>query len=126
MSAAGRPVPHESARGHVTGQALYVDDLAGLDAGSLGQGAQHVRREDDRMHGVEAALAQPHRGAYRADDDCVTQIYSPVTWLTSILRPPGAGVVRPRQWPRPAGMLDPCSVLRPRPTSGGCRRPCRW
>ena len=29
MSASGRPVPHESAHGHVTGQALYVDDLAG-------------------------------------------------------------------------------------------------
>jgi xanthine dehydrogenase large subunit len=26
---AGRPVPHESARGHVTGEALYTDDLAG-------------------------------------------------------------------------------------------------
>jgi xanthine dehydrogenase large subunit len=25
----GRPVPHESARGHVTGEALYTDDLAG-------------------------------------------------------------------------------------------------
>jgi xanthine dehydrogenase large subunit len=29
MSAAGRPVPHESARGHVTGRALYADDLVG-------------------------------------------------------------------------------------------------
>jgi xanthine dehydrogenase large subunit len=29
MSAAGRPVPHESARGHVTGEALYTDDLVG-------------------------------------------------------------------------------------------------
>ena len=29
MSTAGRPVPHESARGHVTGEALYTDDLAG-------------------------------------------------------------------------------------------------
>jgi xanthine dehydrogenase large subunit len=29
MSVAGRPVPHESARGHVTGQALYADDLVG-------------------------------------------------------------------------------------------------
>ena len=29
MSAAGRPVPHESATGHVTGQALYTDDLVG-------------------------------------------------------------------------------------------------
>ena len=26
---AGRPVPHESARGHVTGTALYTDDLVG-------------------------------------------------------------------------------------------------
>ena len=26
---AGRPVPHESARGHVTGSALYTDDLVG-------------------------------------------------------------------------------------------------
>lgn len=27
MTIAGAPLPHESARGHVTGQALYVDDL---------------------------------------------------------------------------------------------------
>jgi xanthine dehydrogenase large subunit len=27
MSVAGKPVPHESARGHVTGEALYTDDL---------------------------------------------------------------------------------------------------
>ena len=29
MSTAGRPVPHESAQGHVSGRALYADDLAG-------------------------------------------------------------------------------------------------
>ena len=29
MTNAGRPVPHESARGHVTGDALYTDDLVG-------------------------------------------------------------------------------------------------
>jgi len=29
MSVTGRPVPHESARGHVTGAALYTDDLVG-------------------------------------------------------------------------------------------------
>ncbi|MEO8078056.1 MAG: xanthine dehydrogenase molybdopterin binding subunit [Acidobacteriota bacterium] len=29
MTLAGRPVPHESARGHVTGAALYTDDLLG-------------------------------------------------------------------------------------------------
>ena len=27
MSIVGKPVPHESARGHVTGEALYTDDL---------------------------------------------------------------------------------------------------
>jgi xanthine dehydrogenase large subunit len=27
MASAGKPVPHESARGHVTGEALYTDDL---------------------------------------------------------------------------------------------------
>ena len=29
MKIAGKPVPHESARGHVTGDALYTDDLCG-------------------------------------------------------------------------------------------------
>jgi xanthine dehydrogenase large subunit len=29
MAIAGRPLPHESARGHVTGAALYTDDLLG-------------------------------------------------------------------------------------------------
>ena len=27
MTIAGKPLPHESARGHVTGAALYTDDL---------------------------------------------------------------------------------------------------
>ena len=29
VSISGKAVPHESARGHVTGEALYTDDLAG-------------------------------------------------------------------------------------------------
>jgi xanthine dehydrogenase large subunit len=29
MTTAGKPLPHESARGHVTGEALYTDDLLG-------------------------------------------------------------------------------------------------
>jgi xanthine dehydrogenase large subunit len=29
MTVSGKPVPHESARGHVTGEALYTDDLLG-------------------------------------------------------------------------------------------------
>ena len=29
MPITGQPIPHESAHGHVSGDALYVDDLAG-------------------------------------------------------------------------------------------------
>ena len=35
MSAAGKPVPHESARGHVTGDARYTDDLLARFPGLL-------------------------------------------------------------------------------------------
>ncbi len=35
MTNAGRPVPHESAHGHVTGGALYTDDLVGRYSGLL-------------------------------------------------------------------------------------------
>jgi xanthine dehydrogenase large subunit len=35
MKSAGHPVPHESARGHVSGAALYTDDLAGRFPGLL-------------------------------------------------------------------------------------------
>ena len=35
MKSAGDAVPHESARGHVTGEALYTDDLVGRFPGLL-------------------------------------------------------------------------------------------
>ncbi len=35
MSGSGTPIPHESSRGHVTGDALYVDDLCGRFRGLL-------------------------------------------------------------------------------------------
>src|SRR5215831_11407064 len=35
MKIAGKPVPHESARGHVTGEALYTDDLLARFPGIL-------------------------------------------------------------------------------------------
>ena len=35
MNPAGKPVPHESARGHVTGEALYTDDLLARFPGAL-------------------------------------------------------------------------------------------
>src|SRR5690625_6382837 len=34
-SAVGMAIPHESAAGHVTGTALYTDDLAGRSSGAL-------------------------------------------------------------------------------------------
>ncbi len=35
MKIAGQPVPHESAAGHVSGDALYTDDLCGRFPGIL-------------------------------------------------------------------------------------------
>src|SRR5690242_12959869 len=35
MIIAGQPLPHESARGHVTGDALYTDDLIARFPGTL-------------------------------------------------------------------------------------------
>ena len=35
MKIAGQPVPHESARGHVSGEALYTDDLLARFPGVL-------------------------------------------------------------------------------------------
>ena len=46
MTTAGRPVPHESARGHVTGAALYTDDLVG--------------RFPDLLHAWPVFAAHPH------------------------------------------------------------------
>ncbi len=30
MPSIGRPIPHDSARGHVTGEAAYIDDLPAI------------------------------------------------------------------------------------------------
>ena len=66
MPSIGKPVPHDSAVGHVTGQARFIDDLPAL-AGELSVGfvgspvaAGKLVRTD-----VSAALAVPGRGTYR-------------------------------------------------------------
>ena len=50
MKIAGQPVPHESARGHVTGEALYTDDLvralSGDSARLAGAGAARACAAD--------------------------------------------------------------------------------
>ena len=48
MKTAGTPLPHESARGHVTGEALYVDDLCGRFPQSAARLAGAVRRMPTR------------------------------------------------------------------------------
>jgi xanthine dehydrogenase large subunit len=61
MSAAGRPVPHESARGHVTGGALYTDDLVGRFPRLLHAWPVLAPHAHARLASLEtaAALAQP-------------------------------------------------------------------
>jgi xanthine dehydrogenase iron-sulfur cluster and FAD-binding subunit A len=63
MKIVGKAIPHESARGHVTGAALYTDDLEAL-AGGWTEGAVA------RVRDILAATLRPigdHRGsaAYR-------------------------------------------------------------
>jgi xanthine dehydrogenase large subunit len=53
----GRALPHESARGHVTGEALYTDDLLGRFAGALSAWpvmAPHARARVEGIDGREA------------------------------------------------------------------------
>jgi xanthine dehydrogenase large subunit len=61
MTIAGKPVPHESARGHVTGEALYTDDLLARFPGLLHAWpvtAAHAHARVTRID-VAAALDEP-------------------------------------------------------------------
>jgi len=61
MTVAGKPVPHESARGHVTGEARYTDDLLGRFPGLLHAWpvtAPHAHARVTRID-VAAALDEP-------------------------------------------------------------------
>jgi xanthine dehydrogenase large subunit len=70
MPSAGKPVPHDSALGHVTGQAPYIDDLRPL-AGELIVGFVGSPVAAGRLLGIDAtaALAVPGVvGVYTAAD----------------------------------------------------------
>jgi xanthine dehydrogenase large subunit len=62
MSLAGRPVPHESAQGHVTGTALYTDDLAGRFPGLLHAWPVLVPHAHARVTAVDPAAAMAVAG----------------------------------------------------------------
>ena len=102
MKAAGAPLPHESARGHVTGEALYVDDLSGRYPGLLHawpvcapHAHAHVTSLDvfDALaeHGVVAVLThadvpgEADSGANRRDEPLfpneVLYHHQPVAWV---------------------------------------------
>jgi xanthine dehydrogenase large subunit len=61
MSAVGKPLPHESARGHVTGAALYTDDLLPRFAGLLHAWPVHAPHAHARLTrlATEGALEVP-------------------------------------------------------------------
>jgi xanthine dehydrogenase large subunit len=61
MRIVGRPIPHESAREHVTGRALYTDDLAGRFPGLLHAWPVHSPHSHARVLEIrpEAALCTP-------------------------------------------------------------------
>jgi len=61
MRIVGRPIPHESAREHVTGRALYTDDVAGRFPGLLHAWPVHSPHAHARVLEIrpEAALRTP-------------------------------------------------------------------
>jgi xanthine dehydrogenase large subunit len=62
MKAAGRPVPHESARGHVTGDALYTDDLVGRFPHVLHAWPVLAPHAHARLTSLDASAAQEEPG----------------------------------------------------------------
>jgi xanthine dehydrogenase large subunit len=62
VTIAGRPVPHESARGHVTGDALYTDDLIGRFPGILHAWPVLAPHAHAILRSIDAAPAQQQPG----------------------------------------------------------------
>lgn len=126
MKLAGRPVPHESANGHVTGAALYTDDLLNRFPGTLHAWPvmgkhPHARVIDIDMSaavrspGVVATLTgkdvpgNGNSGASRLDEplfpDEVLYYGQPVAWVlgeTLETARKGAAAVKVRYEPLPA------------------------
>src|ERR1700733_12883866 len=69
MRVAGQPLPHESARGHVTGEALYTDDL--------------VLRFPGILHAWPVLSPHPHAFVVRLDADAAMEITGVIATLTA-------------------------------------------
>jgi xanthine dehydrogenase large subunit len=93
MSGAGKAVPHESARGHVTGEALYTDDL--------------VMRFPGILHAWPVLAAHTH--ALVTDLDVTPALAAPgVCTVLSGADVPGEGDCGPNRHDEP---LFPCEVM---------------
>jgi xanthine dehydrogenase large subunit len=62
MSELGKPLPHESAVGHVTGSALYTDDLAGRFPGTLEAWPVTAPHAHARVKSIATAAAEAAPG----------------------------------------------------------------
>jgi xanthine dehydrogenase large subunit len=62
MTVVGHPLPHESARGHVTGEALYTDDLLGRFTSVLHAWPVTAPHAHAHVLSVDAAPAMEERG----------------------------------------------------------------
>jgi len=126
MKPVGRSIPHESARGHVTGEALYTDDLTGRFPGLLHAwpvAAPHAHARLTSLDpsaalaedGVTATLSagdapgEADSGANRRDEPLfpneVMYHHQPVAWVlgeTLEAAQRGAALVRAEYEPLPA------------------------
>ncbi len=62
VTALGRGVPHESAIGHVTGHALYTDDLLPRRSGALFGWPVTVQHAHARVRSIDTSAAELHPG----------------------------------------------------------------
>ena len=93
MTIAGRPLPHESARGHVTGEALYTDDL--------------LARFPTLLHAWPVTASHAHARIKRLDAAPALDEPGVVTTLTAA-DPPGEGDTGPSRHDEP---LFPAEVM---------------
>jgi xanthine dehydrogenase large subunit len=93
MNAVGQPLPHESARGHVTGEALYTDDL--------------LRRFPGILHAWPVMAPHAHAEVVSVDFAPALDVRGVVTTITAVDLP-GEGDTGPNRHDEP---LFPSEVL---------------
>jgi xanthine dehydrogenase large subunit len=145
MKLAGRPVPHESAEGHVTGAALYTDDLLDRFPGTLHAWPVMAKHAHARVTDIDvsAAVGSPgviatltgndvpgngNSGASRLDEplfpDEVLYYQQPVAWVlgeTLSAARQGADKVTVRYEPLPAIISIEDAILQKSFLSGPAR-----